>query len=229
VCFGHCEPVYAACYPPRLTIDRYSRWCNPASCFLQSVKALARPLETYRQPISYRCKRYVKCVRSTWFVVLTGIAQTLYSSDILFVITLWLTKCSVALLTLRLSPNKSHFATLNTIAFWFTILLAVISTFVIALRCNLAQPWIFIDPPCTTNLVRSFDVRILLFANHCLVYSMEGCCRVRYDHRIGPLFRHHLYRSRPSTVSFKEASGHCTLCASSLVSQAYDGLCGSER
>jgi hypothetical protein len=92
--------------------------------------------------------------------VLTGFSQALYSSDILYIITLWLTRCSVAFLSLRLSPNKGHTVTLYVILLGATVLM-FISIFVVALRCDLAHPWIFIDPPCTTDLVRLFGVIVL--------------------------------------------------------------------
>ena len=53
----------------------------------------------------------------------------------------------------HLSAAKGHFAIVNTISRWVTIVLAFVSTIIVALRCDLAHPWIFIGATCS-NLVR---------------------------------------------------------------------------
>lgn len=74
--------------------------------------------------------------------------QASYASDILYILTLWLTKCSVGFLFLRLSPDKNHNMMSNMILLASTVLMAI-SVFLVALRCDLAHPWIFINGQCT--------------------------------------------------------------------------------
>lgn len=80
--------------------------------------------------------------------------QALYTSDILYILTLWLTKCSVGFLFLRLSPDKNHKMMSNMILLASTVLM-VVSVFIVALRCDLTHPWIFVNEQCT-NLVSWF-------------------------------------------------------------------------
>ena len=89
--------------------------------------------------------------------------QALYASDILYIITLWLTKCSIAFLFLRLSPDKSHKLVSNATLLVSTVL-TVISILIVALRCDLANPWIFIDVQCP-GLVRAFRFIIVTSTN----------------------------------------------------------------
>jgi len=57
----------------------------------------------------------------------------------------------MALLFIRLTPRKDHkrVATgiLGTVTVWL-----VVSIFLVALRCNLSHPWIFINPSCTDSV-----------------------------------------------------------------------------
>ncbi|CZT10359.1 uncharacterized protein RAG0_14848 [Rhynchosporium agropyri] len=64
---------------------------------------------------------------------------TIYSSDILYIMTFWFTKCSVALLLVRLSPDRRHnfasFATLGT-----STIFMIASVLIISLRsCSMAD------------------------------------------------------------------------------------------
>jgi hypothetical protein len=70
-----------------------------------------------------------------------------YVSNLLFVVSLGLSKISVAFLLLRLTPQKEHMRILHGIiasmAVW-----TVASTFTVALQCNLSHPWILIQESC---------------------------------------------------------------------------------
>jgi hypothetical protein len=83
--------------------------------------------------------------------------QAAYSSELLYIITLWLTKCSVSLLLLRISPQKEHqWASYGILG--SSTLFMFISTMIVAFRCNVAEPWVFIDAHCV-NLVRQLWCR----------------------------------------------------------------------
>ncbi|KAH7383048.1 hypothetical protein BKA64DRAFT_749130 [Cadophora sp. MPI-SDFR-AT-0126] len=73
--------------------------------------------------------------------------KAIYSSELLYIITLWFTKCSVALLFIRLSPNKWHNLASYSILGISTVFM-LISVFIVSLRCDLTQPWIFIGASC---------------------------------------------------------------------------------
>ena len=68
-------------------------------------------------------------------------SQAFYTSDLLYLFTLFLSKCSTAFLFLRLTPGKGH-----SIAIWSTIGLTVLwwitSTLLLALRCHTSAPWL---------------------------------------------------------------------------------------
>lgn len=88
--------------------------------------------------------------------------QSAYASDILYVISIWLTKCSMVFLFRRLSADKRHIFLLNLLS-GGVLLLGVASIFVVALRCTLSRPWDFIDDHCTSQLaqweaVAAFDI-----------------------------------------------------------------------
>ena len=70
-----------------------------------------------------------------------------YGSDILYLITAYITKCSTIFLLLRLTSGKRHRrafkATLVASTVW-----VVASIFAIALRCDLSRPWIVFNQKC---------------------------------------------------------------------------------
>ena len=70
-----------------------------------------------------------------------------YVTDIFYLLTLWLTKCSVALLFLRLSPDRNHMISSYAFLGSSTVFL-VASIFAVCLRCDLAAPWLFADQQC---------------------------------------------------------------------------------
>ena len=71
---------------------------------------------------------------------------------------MWLTKCSVSFLYLRLSAARHHNLASKIALVGTTVLSLLVSIFVIALSCDLAHPWLFILPKCT-DLVRLIPYR----------------------------------------------------------------------
>ncbi|KAF8855459.1 hypothetical protein BDZ45DRAFT_793423, partial [Acephala macrosclerotiorum] len=94
---------------------------------------------------------------------LSSLQKASYSSDILYLITIWLTKCSVVFLTTRLSPDKRHNFASNIVLVAST-LFVVISIFIVALGCNLSEPWLFINTQYGPNMflrwqiIAAFDI-----------------------------------------------------------------------
>jgi len=86
-----------------------------------------------------------------------------YVSILFFVISLGLSKISVAFLLLRLTPSKKHrrvfYVIVALIATW-----TVASTFAVALQCNLSHPWILIQETCPGAVLRPL---ILIRLNNC--------------------------------------------------------------
>ena len=79
----------------------------------------------------------------------TECEHALYASDFLFIVTLWLAKCSMAFLFLRLSPNVRYHTLASKAALLLTLTLMFISVFVTTLRCDLSQPWVFFGAHCS--------------------------------------------------------------------------------
>jgi hypothetical protein len=79
--------------------------------------------------------------------------QAGYAADILYIITLALSKLSTAFLFLRLTPGRGH-----SFAIWSTICLSIAwafaSVLVVSFRCHPTHPWTDVDSTCS-NLVRS--------------------------------------------------------------------------
>ncbi|KAL9630035.1 MAG: hypothetical protein Q9204_004936 [Flavoplaca sp. TL-2023a] len=81
------------------------------------------------------------------------VATAAYASDIFYLITTYLSKCSVILLLLRLSQDRKHrlifHATLGA-----TVVVGMALIFAISLRCDLSHPWIFYQEKCPGILLR---------------------------------------------------------------------------
>jgi hypothetical protein len=74
-----------------------------------------------------------------------------YTSNLLFVIALGLSKLSVGLLLFRLTSVRLHKVIfMGVMAFIVTWTIA--ATFTVALQCNLSQPWITIGESCTNSV-----------------------------------------------------------------------------
>lgn len=84
--------------------------------------------------------------------------QDSYATDIFYILTLWSTKLSVVLLFLRLSPYETH-KLVSCIFIGASAVLITISVFIISLRCEIAEPWLFVGIQCP-GLVSGFRVCI---------------------------------------------------------------------
>lgn len=80
------------------------------------------------------------------------LSQTAFACDILYVFILWLTKCSVAYLFIRLTPDSKH-VTASYIVLGGSTISMIISELLIAIRCDKSQPWIIVGVKCS-SLVR---------------------------------------------------------------------------
>lgn len=95
-------------------------------------------------------------------IYLSNILQASYASDILFILTLYLTKCAVTFLFLRLSPDRKHVRASKIILALCTIL-TIASVFMISFDCTTSHPWLFISSHCTSAIPRwdafaAFDI-----------------------------------------------------------------------
>ncbi|CAK7265711.1 hypothetical protein SEPCBS119000_001658 [Sporothrix epigloea] len=64
----------------------------------------------------------------------------MYASDIFFLITMWLTKSSVALLLMRISRDISH-GVMAHVLLVASAVYFVVSVLVVSIRCDTSQPW----------------------------------------------------------------------------------------
>lgn len=82
--------------------------------------------------------------------------QNGYAADILFIAALAISKLSVVYFVARLTPHVKY-VKLCTVASALCVAWGIGGVFALALRCNLAKPWITIGERCT-NMV---SLRIL--------------------------------------------------------------------
>ncbi|KAK5049004.1 hypothetical protein LTR84_005426 [Exophiala bonariae] len=108
---------------------------------------------------------------------LQQLQKAYYISDLFYVITIWIAKCSVILLLLRLTAKTEQALVANIILF-ATIVLGVVSLLITALSCDLSSPWIFIGKQCSglaqrRKAVAAFDIftELSLFATLVLIVS----------------------------------------------------------
>ncbi|KAM7188890.1 hypothetical protein V8F20_010399 [Naviculisporaceae sp. PSN 640] len=83
-----------------------------------------------------------------------------YVSDIFAFFTLWATKCSIAFLFIRLSPDRTHIL-LARICLGVSTFVMMLSILITSLRCDLARPWIFIGEQCP-GLISRWQVVVAL-------------------------------------------------------------------
>ncbi|KAL8845906.1 MAG: hypothetical protein Q9221_008963 [Calogaya cf. arnoldii] len=103
--------------------------------------------------------------RSTNLVTLDdlqALQQAAYAGDILYLITTYLSKCSVILLLLRLSRDRKHRIVFNA-TLVATVVVAIASIFAISLRCDFSRPWLLFQEKCSGILLRwqvvtAFDI-----------------------------------------------------------------------
>ena len=82
----------------------------------------------------------VRRVRPTMVPILT-LRQAIYAADILYILTLWLSKGATILLTERLTRVRQHRLVCYALG-GFVSLWAMVSVFVIAIRDNKSEPWL---------------------------------------------------------------------------------------
>ncbi|CAK7210898.1 hypothetical protein SCUCBS95973_000948 [Sporothrix curviconia] len=76
--------------------------------------------------------------------------RDLYVSDIFFLIGMWLTKSSIALLLMRLSRDHSH-SVMARVLLAASAVYFVVSLFVVSIRCDISQPWNDAVDGCSTS------------------------------------------------------------------------------
>lgn len=104
--------------------------------------------------------------------------QTVFVCDLLYIFILWLTKCSVALLFIRLTPDSKH-VTASYVVLGLSTILMFISELLIAIRCDEPQPWIFIGVRCEDLFIRwqaitAFDLLTELLLFGISLYMLHG-------------------------------------------------------
>lgn len=100
--------------------------------------------------------------------------RDLYISDIFFLIGMWLTKSSIALLLMRLSRDPSH-SVMARILLAASAVYFVVSVFVVTIRCDLSQPWNDEVPGCATSTV-SFLSSLRSFSRFLVFSSLRSSC-----------------------------------------------------
>lgn len=89
------------------------------------------------------------------------VQQLFYSSNIFATIILGLSKLSVPIMLLKLSPIHHH-KTIFYISIGGVILLTIGSAFIIALQCDLAKPWLSAGRMCPERVSDSLIFRQML-------------------------------------------------------------------
>jgi len=134
------------------------------------------------------------------------------------VVAVFLTKCSVALFLLRLSSSKNHnLASKGTLT--AATVFMILSIFLVALRSDLDQPWIFIGAR-NSKLVTRLNYCPSCKPNRAIVYSLADCGSIRYRHRGSSFLYICIFGSRPSNVSFEKVN--CCVCIWSSTSVSAD-------
>ncbi|KAK3705217.1 hypothetical protein LTR37_013378 [Vermiconidia calcicola] len=88
-------------------------------------------------------------------------AKALYASDILYVVALAFSKLATLQLITALSPVRWHKQACLTLSL-FTILWAVTGVVILSLRCNLSNPWQYLEDTSTqcSDLVRALQPKL---------------------------------------------------------------------
>jgi hypothetical protein len=133
---------------------------------------MLRPSDLERQLIfstrtaSTKSRLYV-CLSDTWpqksspystqnkAMILTAIiAKALGASDVLYLITIYLSKCCVVTIFLRLTPQASHkkasLATLAVCTLW-----VIASILIITINCEFNRPWADAAKQCTNLVIQT--------------------------------------------------------------------------
>lgn len=73
--------------------------------------------------------------------------QIAFACEVLYVFILWLTKCSVAFLFIRLTPDSNHI-TASYVVLGGSTMLMFTSELLIAIQCDETKPWIILGAQC---------------------------------------------------------------------------------
>ena len=95
----------------------------------------------------------------------------IYATDILYIITLWLTRFSSVLFFQRLSQKTRH-EWASAVLFIGGAICAVSCLLAVALRCNLSHPWIFANQHCTGLFERWLAVTIIDIVYEIALFSV---------------------------------------------------------
>ncbi|KAK0511131.1 hypothetical protein JMJ35_006683 [Cladonia borealis] len=127
---------------PPFTRDDYVHSIATAFAFLQSIVVFFAVSKGFGTSIELLGQGDINTVQRAWV-----------AGDILFLITLYLSKCSLGFLFIRLTPHKIHnkasYAVLGLCTLW-----VIVSAFVISVNCELNHPWTNISAQCTNMLAR---------------------------------------------------------------------------
>ncbi|KAK5729898.1 hypothetical protein LTR17_011537 [Elasticomyces elasticus] len=85
--------------------------------------------------------------------------QALLAVDVLYILTLWSSRCSSVLFFERLSRGTRH-ELVWTSMLGGTAVLGTASVFTVVMRCNMSNAWLFIDQHCTGLLDRWIAVTV---------------------------------------------------------------------
>ena len=75
-------------------------------------------------------------------------SQLGFAADVLFLTTLYTSKCCVVMFFKRISPSRTD-AIFAWAVLGMCLIFAVVSILVVSLRCNLSQPWIIYVKSCS--------------------------------------------------------------------------------
>jgi len=101
-----------------------------------------------------------------------------YAADILFILSLSCTKCSISWFTARLSPDSKHQYICASI-FWLSLLWGLSGILALSLRCDLSHPWVTVGVKCHNflllwQLIAAFDIIIEIGLFLLTVYLVWG-------------------------------------------------------
>ncbi|KAG8160714.1 hypothetical protein KVR01_008978 [Diaporthe batatas] len=104
--------------------------------------------------------------------------QSAFICDLLYIFILWLTKCSVVFLFIRLTPDSRH-VNASYVVLGLSTILMFISELLVAIRCDEPQPWIVIGVECRDLIIRwqaitAFDVVVELLLFGISLYMLHG-------------------------------------------------------
>ena len=135
---------------------------------------------------------------------LAKLIQLAYAGDILFIVTLCLSKCSVILLLAGLTRDVNH-STACKVILGISAAWGVASVFTLALRCELNHPWLTINAHCTHLVCYSKRPRSNT-SDRPLVLAMAAHSSVQHRYRSSLGIHGHLSSLEPSDVHQNESN-----------------------